>query len=147
MNPKDFPPVKPAPGLEPWGVTPDFIARPRDEVGLQQAGRRGPGVVQVQDRHRGARLNGSQKYTVNTTSIQVLGEPTAVRNYLALSNVSSGTQIVYVEFGDDATLESPFRLTPGETLVMDAVVAQDRINAIASAAGARLTVAVSQYTP
>jgi len=147
VNDPRFPPVQVREGLVPYGQTNDFIDRPRDEVGVRFQRRGMPGVVQVQDRHRSAFLRGSTKYTVDTASILVLGDPTDVRNLLFLSNVSTGTQIVFIEYGDEATLESPIRLAPGETMVLDTVVPQDRVYAISDAVGARLTVAQSQYAP
>lgn len=148
-RPEDFPPVMPVQSLElePWGLTTDYIAQPRDEVGLRFQGRQRQPLWQVQDRHRTAFLRGSTKFTVNTSSVQVLGDPTGVRNYLAISNVSAGAEIVRIEFGDDATTESPFRLLPGETLVADSVVMQDRVYAISDTDGARIAVAQSQYDP
>ena len=147
MSDPRFPPVQVRGGLDPYGQTNDFIDRPRDELGLRFRKAQGPGVVQVQDRHRSAFLRGSTKYNVGTSSLLVLGDPTGVRNLLFLSNVSTGAQIIFIEYGDEATLESPIRLAPGETMVCDTVVPQDRINAISDTAGARLTVAQSQYSP
>lgn len=148
QNPDAFPPVFPrGPDLIPPGTTVDLIARPRDEVGLRFAGRAKTPVVQVQDRHRVAYLRGSLKFTINTDSQQILGDPTGVRNYLVISNVSSGAQIVRIEFGDDATPESPFRLLPGESLVADSVVMQDRVYAVSDTVGARVSVGSSQYEP
>lgn len=147
MDPNDFPPAQLRGTLEPWGQTSDLIARPRDEVGLQYAGRPVVPVVQVQDRHRAALLRGSTRYTVGLVSTLVLDWPTTVRNLIVIRNASAGAQIVYLECGNDADAESPIILNPGEVWVADSVVPQDQIFAIASAAGARVTVAQSQYQP
>ena len=136
-----FPPIVDLPRLEPWGVPQTMEARP---TGMP-SGKRGPnrpGVSEVFDAHRYATLNGSINLAVATTSALVLSSPTVRRNFLALRNTSA-TANVYVEFGNDATTNAVFKLTPGTMVLFDTVCPQDDVFAIADAVSASLSVTYS----
>jgi hypothetical protein len=122
-------PVFPVDNLEPWSNPSTMGGRP---VAFRSHENRLPssGVVPIFDSHHYARLNGSQPILVSPiVSAVVLAEPTIRRNFLALRNVDAAVNI-YVDFGTEATLQSTFKLTPGQTVLFDTVVPQDDVYAI-----------------
>lgn len=142
------PPVIPLPTPEPWKSPADLIARPRDEnYGRFNPRGNPPNYTRIFDAHRYAWLRGSQLFSVGTTSAMVIDQPTGFRNMLMLRNASA-TANIYVEFGSDAsTTQTVLRLKPDQVVLLDTVVPQDAIYAIADAASASLAVMQSQYSP
>lgn len=100
--------------------------------------------TEVFDPHRYARLVGEQTIAVAIVApgTRVLTEPDTRRNMLLLRNASA-TANVYVSFGNEASLNSPIILTPGQMVLFDTVVPQDDVFAFADAAAAFITVAQS----
>lgn len=93
-----------------------------------------------------ALFNGSKVFDVDTSSIKILDRPSNFRNLLHIRNSSTGTQIIFVEFGDNASSASTLRLDVNEQMLYDVVVPQDDIYVIASAAGGRVSLMVSTIT-
>ena len=83
--------------------------------------------------------------TVGTTSIKFLDQPIGKRNLLSFRNASAGGQTIYIEFNAQATTGAWLALTAGTIILFDAVVPQDDLYAIASAAGGQLAYAYSTY--
>lgn len=103
-------------------------------------------ATMVFDEHRYARLGGGQAYVIpNGTSILVVPESDTLRNFLGFRNASL-TANIYIDFGNAASIGSAWlRLTPDQIVLLDTVVPQDAIYAIADAASASLVVALSTF--
>ncbi len=132
------------PALVPWGVPQTQIARPNG-VPTGQRGPNRPGVSEVYEPHRYATLNGSTNLAVAQTSALVLSSPTVRRNFLGFRNTSA-TANVFLEFGNDASQNSVFKLTPGTMILFDTVCPQDDVYAIADAVSAFLSVTYSNVS-
>jgi hypothetical protein len=83
--------------------------------------------------------------TVGATSVKFLDQPIGKRNLLSFRNASTGGQTIYIEFNAQATTSAWLALTAGTIILFDAVVPQDDLYVIASAAGATLAYAYSTY--
>ncbi|NBU71054.1 MAG: hypothetical protein EBS53_06315 [Bacteroidetes bacterium] len=83
--------------------------------------------------------------TVGTTSFKFLDAPIGKRNQLGFRNASSGTQVIYIGFGRDATTSNWLALAAGTIILFDAVVPQDDLYCVASAAGAILAYVYSTF--
>lgn len=100
----------------------------------------------VFDEHRYARLGGGQSYVLSATdSTLVLPESDTLRNFLGFRNTSAAAN-VFIDFGNAATAASAWlRLEPNQIVLLDTVVPQDTVFAIADAAPASLVVIFSTY--
>jgi hypothetical protein len=83
--------------------------------------------------------------TVGTTSFKFLDSPIGKRNQLGFRNASSGTQVIYIGFGREATTSNWLSLSVGTIVLFDAVVPQDDLYCVASAAGAILAYVYSTF--
>jgi hypothetical protein len=90
-----------------------------------------------------ALLNGEMVVPVGITSILVLPQPAALRNFLGFRNSSATALEIYVAFGTPATLNSWLRLTQNTIVLLDTVVPQDNVYCICSGAAGQVTVVVS----
>lgn len=104
------------------------------------------GTQLVRERHRYADVI-ETPWTVGVSSVRVLSQPTGLRNFLLLRNISTGAQVIFISFGNNATLQSSLRLASNQTILFDTVVPQNEINAISDLASGALMVAYSQYAP
>lgn len=104
------------------------------------------GTQLVRERHRYAEVI-ETPWTVGVSSIRVLSQPSGLRNFLLLRNISTGAQVIFVSFGNAATLQSSLRLASNAAILFDTVVPQNEINAISDLAAGALMVAYSQYAP
>lgn len=104
------------------------------------------GTQLVRERHRYAEVI-ETPWSVGVTSVKVLTQPSGLRNFLLLRNISTGAQIIFVSLGNTATLQSSLRLASNQAILLDAVVPQNELNAISDLAGGALMVAYSQYAP
>lgn len=104
------------------------------------------GTQLVRERHRYADVI-ETPWTVGTTSIRVLTQPSGLRNFLLLRNISTGAQVIFVSLGNVATLQSSLRLDTNQAILFDTVVPQNEINAISDLAAGALMVSYSQYAP
>jgi hypothetical protein len=82
---------------------------------------------------------------VGTTSIKFLDQPIGKRNLLSFRNASTAGQILYIEFNAQATTGAWLALTAGTIILFDAVVPQDDLYVISSAASGQLAYAYSTY--
>lgn len=104
------------------------------------------GTQMVRERHRYADVI-ETPWTVGVASVRVLTQPSGLRNFLLLRNISTGAQIIFVSFGNTATLQSSLRLASNQAILFDTVVPQNEINAISDLAAGALMVSYSQYAP
>ena len=104
------------------------------------------GTQMVRERHRYADVI-ETPWTVGVQSVKVLTQPSGLRNFLLLRNISTGAQIIFVSFGNTATLQSSLRLASNAAILFDTVVPQNEINAISDLAAGALMVSYSQYAP
>lgn len=104
------------------------------------------GTQMVRERHRYADVI-ETPWTVGVNSVKVLSQPSGLRNFLLLRNISTGAQIIFVSFGNTATLQSSLRLASNQAILFDTVVPQNEINAISDLASGALMVSYSQYAP
>ncbi|HJZ11335.1 MAG TPA: hypothetical protein VJ521_04250 [Acidobacteriota bacterium] len=86
-------------------------------------------------------------WPIGIVSTLVCSEPVGVRNMLMLRNASTGGQNVFVSFGIAASINSILILLPNTMIIHDTCVPQQEVNAVASAAGALLTVSFSNMMP
>ena len=144
------PPIIRGPYVDPWpgvsGSLPPITSgrRAAPQMPVQASGgvAMPPNTAPTFESARLAVANGTRVFSVDTVSTPIIQRPSNIRNFLYLRN-SSATAIVYVEFGANATLQSAIRLDVNEQLILDAVVLQDDVSAIADAANAFLSVMVS----
>lgn len=97
-----------------------------------------------------AELNGELVVAVsNTQSDLVLPGPLSPRVLLGFRNSSAAAVSIYIAFGQPATTSSWLKLTQDVIVLLDTTVPQDDVYAIASGAGAQLTIvnAIAQATP
>lgn len=104
------------------------------------------GTQFVRERHRYANLI-ETPIGVDLVSITALSQPTGLRNMLLLRNASTTNQVIFISFGNTATIQSVLRLTANQQVLFDTVVPQNEVNAVADVAGAILVIAYSQYPP
>lgn len=83
---------------------------------------------------------------LGSPALLVLARSAGFRNLLLLRNASPGTESIYINFGNQATVDSPFLLPVGAMIILDTVVPQNDVYAIGSAATARLVIASSILT-
>jgi hypothetical protein len=83
--------------------------------------------------------------SVGTTSIKFLDQPIGKRNLLSFRNASTSGQILYIDFNSQATTGSWLALAAGSIILFDAVVPQDDLYVISSAASGQLAYAYSTY--
>lgn len=135
------PPIGTGPFVDPWS-TPHTgqIRRPSvPRVPIQAGGMAVSANSQgVFDLSRFAVLNGSKVFTVGTTSQLAVAQPDSFRNYLMIRNASAN--VVYVDFGADATVNSTLALAAGEVALWDSSVPQDDIHLLASAASSIVSI-------
>jgi hypothetical protein len=105
------------------------------------------GPVPIQDAHRYADVRGDLVTTVPQTAggVLVLSAPDTLRNFLAIRN-SSTTANLYLSFGNQATTNSTFRLTPNQIMLLDTVVPQDDLYAVADDTDGQISVAFSNLS-
>jgi hypothetical protein len=103
-----------------------------------------PDVVSVRETYRYANLI-DLNVTVGTTSFKFLDAPIGKRNQLGFRNASSGTQVIYIGFGREATTSNWLALSVGTIVLFDAVVPQDDLYCVASAASAVLAYVYSTF--
>ena len=101
-------------------------------------------TVSVREVYRYASVN-SLSVAVGTTSFKFLDQPIGKRNMLGFRNASTGTQVLYVDFNAAASTGSWLALQPGTILLFDAVVPQDDLYVISSAAGGLLSYMYSTF--
>lgn len=99
-------------------------------------------VVNVKDLLRFAKILSTTTNPANNVSNKFLDAPIGYRNYLAFRN-SNGAANIYIEFGKDATTLSVLKLAPGSIILLDTVISQDDIYAMADAVGATLSYSYS----
>lgn len=95
--------------------------------------------------HRYAMISNLVLDVPNGSSGLVLAQPPSFRNFLQIRNISA-TPDVFIQFGNDASTSSAFRLVPDQELTFDVVVPQNDIFAFATAADGRIAIAVSTIT-
>jgi hypothetical protein len=105
------------------------------------------GGLEVFSRYPFATLRGSVRIAVSNAAPGTLAvaAPPTFRNFLGLRNASA-TANVYVEFGNEASLNSFVRLAPDEIILFDAAVPQDDVFTFADDVNAFLIVAQSVFT-
>lgn len=157
MSTQRPPPIRPQGGLTPWGAAGGLDLGPRSRVDqtaggafLSSAPSAAAGIGVGADAsptfslQEYALLNGTQIFTIGTTSEKIIPAPSNWRNLLILRNSSaSATAVIFVNFGADATTESIVRLAQNEVYQWDSKIPQDEIYAICSEAAGRLSVAFS----
>lgn len=147
------PRVRPGPFLTPWpgdGSTPGTPRRVRMGRGgvtmiAPGGGSAGgvelpPGSVIASSPDRFVRANGDLIFPIGTTSTKILDESPTFRSFLIVRNSSgelspASTAIIRLGFGSPATLSSTVKLDVDEVLMFDYSVIQDKVFAIADAAG------------
>lgn len=82
------------------------------------------GSVQVRDENHYANVISLSLAMATVGSVKFLDSPQGKRNFLAIRNTSS-TANLYLDFNRDATANSTIKITPGATILFDAVVPQD----------------------
>lgn len=132
----NFPPVRPLPIFRPWSApqTADPAAENR-RLGIAAASGaliEAKQATAIREAHRYATINGSTVYSITTQPQQVLAAPQNYRNFLAMRNL--GTANIFIEFGREASSNATVLLLPGQIILFDAVVPQDDVSAIGSAA-------------
>jgi hypothetical protein len=137
----------PAPGdrMRPRGVNPIIGAGSGSGSSPSTAAPPNPTQL-VRERHRYADVI-ETPFLVGVVSVRVLTAPAGLRNFLVLRNISAGAQVLFVSFGNVATLQSTLRLASNQAVLFDTVVPQNEINAISDIAGGSIMVAYSQYAP
>lgn len=103
-----------------------------------------PDTVAVREIYRYSNLT-DLNVTVGTTSFKFLDAAIGKRNQLGFRNASTGTQIIYIGFGREATSNSWLSLSAGVIVLFDTVVPQDDLYCIASAGGAVLSYVYSTF--
>lgn len=94
--------------------------------------------------HQYATIGGTLSIPVGVASSMVLAQAGSPRNLLGFRNASPGAQNLFLDFGNQATVAGSWlQIAPGEMILLDTVIPQDDIYAIADAAGAVLLIAVS----
>ena len=140
-----FPPVRPLPNLEPWSAPQTLDSVP--DIRRAKPAIASGSIVQARDAmatreaHRYAQINGSVVFNTTTLSQLVLASPQNYRNLLMMRNL--GPNIIYIEFGRDATAQATILLQPTQMLLFDTVVPQDDVNAISPAGTSQLSVSFS----
>jgi hypothetical protein len=140
-----FPRVRPLATLKPWQAPQSLEAISEDRK-ITPAIASGS-IVQARDAaptrepHRYAQLNGSLVFQVTTTSQLVLPAPQNFRNLLMMRNV--GANVLYIEFGREASTDATIQLQPNQILLFDTVVPQDDVSAIAGAGSSTLSLSFS----
>lgn len=139
-----FPPVNYDNARVPFG-SPQWMPPLAQNAPAQKGRSSAPGaggIAETRSDHAYARVIDFNS-AVGVTSALVLAQPTGLRNLLALRNASSGTQIIYIGFGANASSNSTIAIAAGQIVLFDTVVPQDDIYAISSAAGGSLSIAYS----
>ena len=93
------------------------------------------GSANVRDENHYAVVISLAATLVNIGSVLFLYSPQGKRNFLAIRNTSA-TANIYLDFNKDATVNSVFKISPGGTILFDAVVPQDDLYMISDTAGA-----------
>jgi hypothetical protein len=142
--PPPFPPVRPLPGLVPWGVPGTFEQLPRDPATRPQAAIASGATVQARDAvstkalHSYAQVNGSINIDVGAIPVLVLAAPQNYRNFLLVRN--TGGNNVFLDFGREATTTSPIILFANTMMLLDIVVPQDDVYALCAAGTSTLSI-------
>lgn len=149
----NFPPVEWLSRLEPWSSPTFMPGAPhnlpkRPEPGAttsENAGRYSEGeTVAIRENYRYASLV-TASAAVGTTSFKFLDQPIGKRNFLGLRNASTGSQILYVEFNQNATTNAWLSISPGVLVLFDTVVPQDDLYIVSDTASAILAYAYSTF--
>lgn len=107
----------------------------------------GAPIVDVFDASRYAELNGEITVPVGVASVFVIAGPSSLRNFLGFRNVSAAsTSIIYIAFGNVASVNSWLILQQNEMILFDDTIPQDDVYAICADAAGSLTV-VQSTTP
>ena len=83
--------------------------------------------------------------TTTTLSVKFLDQPIGKRNTLAFRNASTASQVIYIGFGGNATLNSWLQINPGTIVLFDTVVPQDDLYVISDVTAGVLAYAYSTY--
>lgn len=137
--------------LLPWSSptfipgSPHNLPKRTEQTTAERTGSYFPGeVVNVRNNYQYASLV-TAGLTVGTTSIKFLDQPIGKRNMLSFRNASAAGQTLYIEFNAQATTSAWLALTAGTIILFDAVVPQDDLYVISSAAGGQLAYAYSTF--
>ena len=152
------PPISPFPTLTPWQTNnfprgvgavarQGFIAGVVDNgsqmqalpasAGASMGVQVPPNATPIYTPESACWFNGSKVFPVGLTSTKIVDAPpgNSIRNALVIRNLSTtATDVIYVEFGTDATTKSTFDLAGGEKLLFDIRTPQDDIYVIGSVA-------------
>lgn len=136
------PPIVPPYGQMPWpdNVKSPQLSRPKSNnlPGLSVGSTPIPSnVTPTFAVDFAAMINGTKSFVVNTVSALALASPNTLRNFLHIRN--SGAQVIYVDFGADATVNSTLRLEPNEQCLYDVRVPQDDIYVISEVGPSRVS--------
>lgn len=80
-----------------------------------------------------------------TSSVKFLDQPIGKRNTLGFRNASAGSQIIYIGFGGNASLNSWLEISPGVIVLFDTVVPQDDLYVISDVTAGVLAYVYSTY--
>lgn len=133
-------------GASGAGLTPGG-ALPGNGGAFPVAGGAEGGGVETFTRYPFASLRGSIRVPVAATApgTLVIAAPPTFRNFAGFRNASA-TANIFLEFGNEASLNSFIRLAPNEILLFDAVVPQDDVFAFADGADAFIVAAQSVFS-
>lgn len=160
-------PVRPFPGETPWsnpgqlpygpqryrpagasgaGLTPGG-ALPAAGGAFPLTGGAEGGGLEVFSRYPFATLRGSLRVPVSNVApgSLVIAAPPTFRNFVAFRNASA-TANIFLEFGNEASVNSFVRLAPNEIILFDAVVPQDDVFAFADAVDAFVIATQSTFS-
>ena len=137
--------------LLPWSSptfipgSPHNLPKRTESTSSERSGIFVPGeVANVRENYRYASLV-TASLGVGTTSIKFVDQPIGKRNLLSFRNASTGGQVLYIDFNSQATTGSWLAITAGQIILFDAVVPQDDLYVISSAAGGQLAYAYSTF--
>lgn len=140
-----FPPVRPLPTLDAWSAPQKLDAQPeqrRMAVAIASgAAAQARSATATREAHRYAQINGSVIFQITTTPQLVLPAPQNFRNLLMMRN--TGANVLYIEFGRDASNLSTIQLQPNQIILFDTVVPQDDVSAVTGAGTAQLSLSFS----
>jgi hypothetical protein len=102
------------------------------------------GLVQdVRDSFKYAQIT-TVSLTIGTTSFKFLDQPIGKRNFLGFRNPST-TANIYIDFANQASVNSWLKLGPGGLVVFDNVVSQDDLYVVSDTASTPFAYAYSTY--
>lgn len=133
------------PADEHYGPTPPgMLGRGRGGVlgGFSQQQMLPLSTAIIRDPHHYTTPN-TVTYTPGTASTLIadVAPSDSPRNFLMLRNSSTGAEVIYIAFGQTASIASAaFSLSPGQVILLDIVCPQSDIYAIGDAATATCTI-------